>query len=279
MRNPFKRAIDVIRTLREHRIQPLRLEFVVTDYCNLNCVGCTHYSPLAPKEFEPIEQLERETAHLGHVCGDKVKKVYLIGGETLLYPDLIRAMEIISSNFPDSKRYIFTNGLLLPRMADEFWTTARETHTIIAITRYPINFDYDATIDLCRTKGVETEVFGDRSMKDSFFRFALDPTGSQNGRVSHFKCYNRGCISITGGKIYPCSISACVGHLNRAFSTNFEHRDGDYINVMDVKSSRDIKRLRDRAVPFCRYCKLPPASVKYHRSERKAEEWVDNFPR
>lgn len=275
MRNPIRRIYGVLKNLHNQRKQPLRLEFVLTDYCNLNCVGCTHYSPLAPKEFEPVDRLEREAAHLGRVCGGKIKKVFLIGGETLLYPEINAGMEILRRHFPDSKQYIFTNGLLLPRMSDEFWTTARDTHTIMAVTRYPVNFDYEAAIKLCKDKGVEVEVFGDRSMKDSFFRFALDPTGSQNGRLSHFKCYNRGCVSITGGKIYPCSISACIRHLNSAFSANFEHVDGDYINVMDVEGSNDIKRLRDRAVPFCRYCKMPPETVRYRRSERKAEEWMD----
>ena len=84
MRNPFKILAGVYRTWRKNVTRPLRLEFVVTDYCNLNCVGCTHYSPLAAKEFEPLEQLERNMSHLSEVCRGQIRQLYLIGGETLL---------------------------------------------------------------------------------------------------------------------------------------------------------------------------------------------------
>ena len=179
---PFYKIARAVRRLHELRTMPLRLEFVVTDYCNLNCRGCTHYSPLAAKEFAPIESLRRNMAHLGRVCGTDVESVYLIGGETLLYPDIIAAMEALRESFATQNLYIFTNGLMIPRLDDAFWATAARLDIILAVTRYPIRFDYDAAIALCASKGVRTEVFGDRSMKDSFYRFALDPAKTQNKR-------------------------------------------------------------------------------------------------
>lgn len=274
MKKIYRKVTNLWRTWRQHANEPLRIEFVLTDWCNLNCKGCTHYSPLAAKEFEPLEQLEANAAHLGHVAAD-IPVVYLIGGETLLYPRINEAMRIVRKAFPDARLHVFTNGLALPRMSDEFWQTARDCGIIMSITRYPIKFDYDAAEELCRSNGVEVDVFGDRSEDGSFFRFALDPTGSQNGRLNHFRCFNRGCVSIIGDRIYPCSISACVDHLNKACGTNFEHRDGDYMLVKDIRSSADIRRLRDRTVPFCRYCKPHPQSVPYGPSKRHVGEWVD----
>lgn len=276
MRNPIKRLWNAYRHLRAMAQMPLRLEFVLTDTCNLNCRGCTHYSPLAPKEYEPLEQVERNMAHLAKVCGSKVKQLYLIGGETLLYPQLTEAMQLLRRYFPAQKLYIFTNGIALPRMSDEFWQEAKRLDFILAITRYPIKFDYDAVIQLCEDKGVACEVFGDRSMADSFFRFALDPHKGQNARLSHFKCYNRGCLSIIGDRLYPCSISGCVSHLNAAKGTDFRHEKGDFLRIPEITSVKQILRLRDKPVPFCGYCILPPSSVKYGPSKRDASEWVEN---
>ena len=273
--NPFKKISGAIRRYREVRSMPLRLEFVVTDYCNLNCRGCTHYSPLAPKEFAPLATMEAAMAHLAAVCGSELDKAYLIGGETLLYPHLVEAMEALRRHFPTQELSIFTNGIALPRMTDAFWEAAHRLDFVIAITRYPINFDYDAAEALCLQRGVKTEIFGDRSMADSFFRFALDPAGAQNGRLSHFKCYNRGCMSIIGNRLYPCSISACVGHLNKACGTHFEHLPGDYLTIDSITSVSQIRRLRDQPVPFCRYCIYPPATVPYGPSHRVASEWVE----
>lgn len=271
----FSKIRNVYRTWRARRLTPLRLEFVLTDYCNLNCVGCTHYSPLAPKEFEPFDEFKKTVARLGAVCRAGIDEACLIGGETLLYPRLVEAMSALRDAFPTQSLHLYTNGILLAKMNDEFWQTARDCRFVISITRYPIKVDYDALEQLCRDKGVAVETFGDRTLADSFFRFALDPRKRQNPRVAHFKCYNFGCVSVIGDYIYPCSISGCVDHLNRACGTHFEHKPGDRLAVVDVKSARDIRRLRDRAVPFCAYCIVPPKTVEYGLSRRVASEWVE----
>ncbi|MCM1452527.1 MAG: radical SAM protein [Clostridium sp.] len=274
MRNPLKRIANIIKRWHELRSMPLRLEFVVTDYCNLNCKGCTHYSSLAAKEFADISLLKHNMRHLSAICSSKLKSAYLIGGETLLYPHLIEAMEAMRKCFPSQCLYVFTNGLALPRMSDDFWEAASRLDFTIAITRYPIKFDYDAVIELCKRRGAKAEVFGDRSLAESFFKFRLDPEKAQNPRVSHFKCYNRGCLSIIGARLYPCSISGCVSHLNKACGTDFQHLPGDFIEIDSITSIKQIMRLRDKPVPFCGYCVLPPQEVAYGPSKRVADEWI-----
>lgn len=275
MINPLEKIQKAFRHYRTIKKMPMRLEFVVTDYCNLNCRGCTHYSPLAAREFASLEQLEQSMSRLSSICDDKVKNVYLIGGETLLYPRLTEAMEALRKYFCSQRLFIFTNGIALPKMDDNFYNTAKKLGFVIAVTRYPIKFDYDKVIEDVRARGVEVEVYGDRSMTDSFFRFALDPKGKQNGLISHFKCFNRGCMSIVGDKLFPCSISACVGHLNKACNTDFRHLEGDYLHIPSIKSYSQIQRLRDRPVPFCRYCIYPVDEVRYCPSKRLKEEWVE----
>lgn len=274
MRNPIARIINAAKHWHKIHTMPLRLEFVVTDYCNLNCKGCTHYSSLAAKEFADLDLLKHNMAHLAKVCLSKAASAYLIGGETLLYPHLIEAMEAMRDSFASQKLYIFTNGISLPKMSDEFWQTASRLNFIVAITRYPIKFDYDAAIELCRKHGVETEVFGDRSLQESFFKFKLDPEKKQNPLISHFKCYNRGCLSIIGTRLYPCSISGCVGHLNKACGTDFRHLPGDFLEIDSITSVNQILKLRNSPAPFCGYCVLPPETVAYGPSKRNADEWI-----
>lgn len=270
----FGRISQALRRWKELRTMPLRLEFVLSDYCNLNCRGCTHYSPLAPREFEPLDMLERNMAHLSSVCGAEVKSAYLIGGEPLLYPGIAQAMRLLRKYFPAQDLYVFTNGIALPKMDNDFWEAAADCDIIIAITRYPIRFDYDAVMKICQSRKVRTEVFGDRSQPDSFFKFGLDPEKRQNPRISHYKCYNRGCVSVIGERVYPCSISACVGHLNRVFGTRFTHEKGDWTDVSEVRSAKDIFRLRDKPVPFCGYC-ARPEPVSYGPSQRQVDEWTN----
>lgn len=275
MKNFIQRIINAYVTYRHNKTNPLRLEFILSDYCNLNCKGCTHFSPVAPRRFVEIGRLENNLRQISNVVDGKINEFYLIGGEPLLYPDLKKAMSLTRKYFPNGNISIFTNGLLLPKMDSEFWEIAKAGNIQIAITRYPVKFDYDAVINLCIKNGVRCKVFGDRSLADSFFRFGLDETGSQNPHISHFKCYNRGCISVTEDKIFPCSISACSSHLNNAFGTKFEHRPQDYILIKDLKSVDQIRKLRDKPVPFCRYCINPPETVAYSVSKRDKSEWVN----
>lgn len=124
-------------------------------------------------------------------------------------------------------------------------------------------------------KGLAARYLATVAATGLFFRFSLDPQKRQNGRLSHFKCFNRGCISVVGDKVYPCSISACVGHLNGACGTKFEHRPGDWLDVADISDIRQIKQLRDKPVPFCGYCRPNPTVTDYGPSRRHKSEWVD----
>lgn len=277
MSGVFNKIVKGVRLYRQRRTLPLRLEINLTQACNLNCRGCTHYSPLAPTDdAESIETINRVVSHLSKIKGiNEVGSIYLIGGETLLYPHLEEAITIVRSNFPVTPIHIFTNGIMLPRMKDSFWQACQQHHIAIDITRYPINIDYDSLINLVKSKGVKVHEFADRNNDYSFFRFPLDPAKSQSARKAHFTCFNYGCLSIIGDRLYPCSISGCVALLNNHHGTDFKHEDGDWINIMDITDIKQIYRLRNRPVPFCAYC-MKPIPADYGTSRRSVDEWVAN---
>lgn len=270
----FSKIRQALKTIKVKRQAPLHIEFNVTDFCNLNCKGCSHYSPVAEEEYEGLDSLER-SMHLisGAKDAEKIESVYLIGGETLLYPSLKEAIMLARKYFPWARLSIFTNGLLIPKMDEEFWKTCRRENCTIAVTRYPIKFDYDRAEAICRENGVKVEVFGDRSEDNSFFKLPLDPAKGQNKWLSHFRCYSFGCVTVDKGKIFPCSQSACVGHLNKRFGTDFRWKKGDYIRVEDLQETGEILRLRNRPVPFCKYCRHWEPT-KHGPSRRQLEEWV-----
>lgn len=275
MRNPLTRIHTAWLNVQKRRSAPLRIEFNLSDHCNLNCRGCTHYSPLAPAEYEPLDRVKRNLEHLADVCGDAIEVLYIIGGEPLIAPHelLTGTMRHMRECFPKARLHLFTNGLALHRMTDDFWDIARRCGIVISMTRYPVNFDYDAAERLVRSRGVELQIFDDRGNAATWFRYPLSPSKSHNRFVSHFRCYNWGCLTVVGDKLYPCSISACSGHLNRAFGTHFEHCEGDYLVVERITSVKQIRRLRNRPVPFCGYC-AHHEIVDYAPSRRERSEWL-----
>lgn len=265
---------NAVRTVIDRLDHPLHIEFNLADYCNLNCKGCTHYSPLAPEEFEDMESVEVSMKTIAEARNSqKIREVFLIGGETLLYPRLKEVMVMARQYFPWAKISIFTNGLLLPRMEGDFWDLCKNLDIVLAITRYPIKFDYDRVEKICGEKGVKAEIFGDRGQKDSFYKFPLDPEKKQNGRMSHFRCSSFGCITVDHGRIFPCSLSACVRHLNNRFGTDFKYEEGDYIEIRNLTDIKEIFRLRNHPVPFCSYCKRF-SFTEFGPSRRELDEWT-----
>ena len=270
----LKRIRTAIENIRQRRIKPLHIEFNLTDYCNLNCKGCSHYSPVAEKEFLTLEELEISMKAISGIKNvDLIKDVYLIGGETLLYPQLTQAMRMARKYFPSAGISIYTNGLLIPKMQEEFWQTCRDTYCGIQLTRYPVKVDYGQLEALCKEKGVRVEVFGDRGEDGAFFKFPLDSEKKQNGSLSHFRCGSFGCVTVDRGRIFPCPQSACINNLNRRFGTNFKWEKGDFIDVKEVRDAMEILRLRNKPVPFCKYCK-PWQITKYGPSKRTVSEWI-----
>lgn len=199
-----------------------------------------------------------------------------MGGETLTAPvETLNGMaRQMRHYFPEAEILLFTNGLILNKMPDSFWKSMKDNDVILSITRYPVKADFDAIEELVKKKSVRYTIFADRNMKDSFFRFSLDPKGSQNKRLSHFRCFNFGCVSVRDGRIYPCATSACIKHLNTRFGTDFKHESGDYLRIEDITDTQQIIKLRNTPVPFCRYCRKPD-TVHYGPSRRKVSEWVE----
>ncbi len=78
MSDIFSKIAKGVRLYNQRRTTPLRLELNLTQACNLNCQGCTHYSPLAPADdAESLGTIERNLSHLSTVKGiDRVKSLW-----------------------------------------------------------------------------------------------------------------------------------------------------------------------------------------------------------
>jgi molybdenum cofactor biosynthesis enzyme MoaA len=116
----------------------------LADHCNLNCVFCSHYSPLSEPKFVDIVQYENDFKRLAELGADKLGMLRLMGGEPLLNKEINRLTVIARKYFPKSKIQIVTNGTLLLKQDESFWETCGEYNIEIFISYYPIKLDYDA---------------------------------------------------------------------------------------------------------------------------------------
>lgn len=160
---------------------PPTLDVQVCDHCNLCCAGCLHFAPLAENRFLDLDAYERDLERLGSVDGvaGYFDSVVLMGGEPLLHPHVDRVVRTTRDRFPDEPIGLCTNGLLLRRMDDSFWSALAECDVLLGISPYPLSIDYEALADLARSKGVRTfftrDITNTCGNKEVFLRLALDP--------------------------------------------------------------------------------------------------------
>ena len=256
---------------------PYILDVHVSEHCNLNCVGCNHYSPLAKPAFCDLSSLEQSLNILKtrKVLG-MFKCIDLIGGEPLLNPNIVDVFKIARKAHPRIRIRLITNGLLLRKMPDSFWEACKHYEIIVAITHYPIPLDYESILSLCKENGVKYESFGDRTIHNAFSLYRLIPKplefDKQKCRENFFRCFMQ-CMQLVDNRIYGCPQCAYSKYLNESFDTDFKIQKGDYLEINSISKFKIIKfTLSVR--PFCKYCKVPIASIDWKHSKCNAEEWI-----
>lgn len=262
---------------------PLKLDIHAAEHCNLNCLGCTHFSTLAKPEFCDLKQLEHSMQKLSRFR-KSFGTLQILGGEPLLNPDLCEMMSIIRRYFKEQTLTLVTNGLLLlspDKLPVGFWEACRKYRVVIKLTRYPINFNYDAVEALCEREQVPLDVWVDRSENGrGWHRFLLNEQGAgvrafkYGGLFKLMQCRSVNCSQLVGDRIYPCSHVAYVHHLNRAFGTNFKQKKGDYISVDKLWCSFQIRKKMLFSTPFCHYCGAGVPDCQWRVSKRDPGEWI-----
>ena len=92
-----------------------KIDIHITDHCNLNCKGCTHFSPLSEEFYLNIDNFRTDLARLAALTGAQLGQIFLLGGEPLLHPHLTDFFPIARDLFPNTQIIIITNGILLPQ--------------------------------------------------------------------------------------------------------------------------------------------------------------------
>lgn len=267
----------------------LYFEVHLAEHCNLNCAYCGHFSPLADEEFLDIEEYTRDCRRLSFLFNGQARTINLLGGEPLLHKDIIKFMQVTRECFPHTKGdvrnsagiSIVTNGLLLPKMGDDFWQAVRKYEVGIRITKYPINFDYDAVKLLCDKMGAanvftnDTDASGNAKTK-VMDKFTLDIDGRQSYTSSFLSCDNTGCHTLKHGKLYVCPAAAHAHIIKKHFNLDIELSPDNGIDIYKAKDDYEIMERLTRPIPFCRYCNISGREHghTYRISKRTLDEWV-----
>lgn len=171
--------------------------------CNLSCRDCNHLSPLAKKGFADPEVLYRDYSILAKVYRPEL--IYLTGGEPLLHPDVVGAVEAVRSSGIAPRIRILTNGTLLPRMSEAFWRSIDE----LEISLYPSsNIAPEQVAEwkaIAGQRGIKLEIFRFTEFRRSFSTVAFQDEGLMRRVYAACKtAHVWGCHYVADGWMYRC---------------------------------------------------------------------------
>lgn len=267
------------RAVHAHMTPRKRLYFEVniTKHCNLNCKGCDHFAPVADPEFLATDEYVQDVNRLSELFHQDAERIVILGGEPLLHPDIISFLAPTRRAFPQAAIEIATNGTLIKRMSDDFWTACRENSICIIATRYPVAVDYDELERYVKEKGVDYHYVGSSESGRTLWKFPLDLTGSQDAEQSFAECRNANtCLTLEHGRLYTCSVAPNIAVFNRAFKQNIHLTDADGIDIYKAQSAQEVLAAMSKPMPFCRYCDVKHREYDHpwEVSEKSMREWT-----
>ena len=245
------------------------LEHHIVDHCNLNCAGCSHFSPLATKWFEDFNLFKADFEQLHNVSKGNVQVIRLMGGEPLLHPQFDEFVSFTCELFKQSQIQIVTNGILIEKEFDKLKNLSEKYNNFsICISTYGLKLNEDKIHQLPRVR---------RDDKSELYNIGLEVDGGLNPRrafdncdlhVNHWYYFQHGCF-------YPCCISANIDYFITHFNKKLPNQNSCisvYTHTMD-----EIEEFLNKPIPLCEYCNTIYRQRSYHKfgiSKKEINEWT-----
>ena len=223
------------------------IELHISDKCNLNCKGCTHFSPLFNEVNAVFEEKIDDIRKIKELF-DEIFRIDILGGEPLLNPELKDYVIALRKELPRTFIQIYTNGILIPKLEEDVLKEIHDSNIGISVSEY---LPTHKMIDRIREK---LDFFNIRyhiakyNDKQVFNR----PISVNKNTKYPFMCISDGCITISDGKISRCPTLMYISKFNEYFGQNLPTE-----GIHSIDEYTDAAKLLDdmkKKVPLCRHC-------------------------
>lgn len=223
------------------------VEVHISDKCNLNCKGCTHFSPLYDSVNVKYENVIEDLLKLKNIFSN-IMRIDILGGEPLVSNNLDKYVVEMRRLFPNTSLELFTNGLLIPNLSSEVCKTLRNNNVLVTITEYePTHKIIDKIIS---------------KLEEYKIRYAIVPYDirqifnkpislSDNSKYPNM-CISNGCVVVADGKISRCPTLMYINKFNEYFKTNLPN-DG-ILELSEYKDGAVLLEELKKEVPLCKHC-------------------------
>ena len=267
------------------------LETLITKACNLHCDGCQNYTNYGLKGMADFDQLSAELAAWGQRIRPQVYRI--LGGEPLMHPQLDQFIRAAAAIWPEARRIVVTNGLLVERNA-HIIPALVETGTSVHVTIHSNDPQYldrlrpgIAALKQWAGQGVQIGI-GDsrqfirtyRGIGRAMLPFKHDPAKAWD------ICTARNCLNIVDGRLWKCPTISMLGDVLEKFNLTTSPDWAPYLAYdglgLDADDDQLEEFLRRGPEPICSIC--PDNRPTYQKDvfnmnfDRNAERLEVDFP-
>ena len=199
---------------KDGRVRVPTIEVSLAHECNLKCKYCFHHSPfrtgLVPKA-RIADSFDKWSRKIVPKC------VILTGGEPLLNPDVVEIVADAAHYWQQSQCEVWTNGILLPRVAEDVLRGFAKHHALVYISQ---SLDTEEYRELLKESLLRLKQFNIRYKVFEAFRswrcdYDIDGDGvpvpyRSNPAVAHSHCPAKRCTLVCGDHLYRCNFLSFI---------------------------------------------------------------------
>ena len=223
------------------------VEMHIMDSCNLNCKGCSHFSPIFDFQIPDIKSRINDVRILSEKIS-YIHEFFILGGEPFLNPEIGQYVKEIRKILPISEITIVTNGLLIPSINYNVFELIKDNNVNISISEYrPVHRMIERIEGILKNADVSYEI---RTI-DSKTKFNRPLSLSNNSKYEKL-CISRGCVTIWNGKIACCPTLMYISRFNEYFG--YDLPDKGVLYLEDAPNGWELIEYLKKEVPLCSHC-------------------------
>jgi len=249
------------------------LEINISDACNLNCMGCTHFANLFNcSDFYDFETFKSD---LSELCKNVfIAQLRLLGGEPLLNPDLSKYIAFARSIMPDTDICVVSNGILVPKQPAELFEVMNKSNVGFVFSKYKPTLKMRDKIEQVLKAFNVQYVFDGEEITE--FSRNLSRHRNNNPELSQKACHSRGCRFLRNGRLYKCPTEGLIYRYYEYYGLENNFKAG--INIYDkLDWNKVLIDLMEKPVEMCSRCSEKSELFKWDISITPSkEEWLSN---
>jgi len=179
------------------------LTVYVTQKCNLRCIDCSAMIPYYqnPVHYD-VDTIIRSLQNLFSCDGVRFQELSILGGETLLYPELLKIIEFALTIEQVQRISIVTNGTLLPK--PELLPAMQDPRFFVRISDYgKLSVKKDALIAMLKENGIRYEL-DNYSVWYENRHPVTAPCSEEEATARYRECRNILYLPLRESKLFKC---------------------------------------------------------------------------